>query len=123
MPHDRVGSCSTLKPIGRRVDCAREEFEYQRAMRKRGTRGADRPARLLCQGAVEWPSATISLGRWGSIKSHGWILRNEDGVAALRAHNLPIFKPASNYSRSAMVLPTIFFFESEKVTDLQMRAH
>jgi hypothetical protein len=58
-------------------------------MRKRGIRGADRPARLLCQGAVEWPSATILWAAGGSIKSDGWILRNEDGVAALRADNLP----------------------------------
>ena len=72
-----------LKTIGRTVDCAREEFEYQRRMRKRGERTSRLSGTSSLPGRSGMAVSYHSLGRWRSIKSVGRIVENEDGVAGV----------------------------------------
>src|SRR5271165_2536518 len=50
-------------------------------MRKGGVRKSRLPCMSSLSGCSEMGVSNHSLGRWGSIKSVGWILENEDGVA------------------------------------------
>jgi hypothetical protein len=77
-----------LKTVGRRLDCAREKFEYRRT-RKRGVGRADCPVGLLCQGAVMAVSYN-SFDRFREFESDRW----NDGIALAAYWQLgkPMFK-------------------------------
>jgi hypothetical protein len=106
-----------LKPIERSVDCAREEFEYQR-QRENGASGEQIEIYLFFAGcSLKWPSTEIISIAFLNLEALGGItrLKAQSGVAGaeIRRRHQPWVARTDTQNRPASPIDSAAFLEGK----------